>query len=91
MLITITEQEILENSNNSQLGGLVRKKYWDLKGEETNKTTTQVSYISDEGFDKCVICARVTKYHHTTPIDLRRGYIEGAGQACDGSCKKERV
>lgn len=91
MEIVITEQEILANSNDYQLGNLVRKKYWDLKGEVPNPSTTQVSYISDEGYDKCVICGRVTQYHHTTPIDLRRGYIEGAGQACDGSCKKERV
>ena len=91
MQITITEQEILANSNDYQLGSLVRQKYWDSKGEDSDQSITQVSYISDEGFDKCVICARVTKYHHTTPIDLRRGYIEGAGQACDGGCKKERV
>lgn len=91
MQIIITEQEILSNSNDSQLGSLVRKKYWDSKGEDHTTPTTQVSYISDEGFDKCVICGRVTQYHHTTPIDLRRGYIEGAGQACDGSCKRERA
>lgn len=91
MQIIITEQEILSNSNDSQLGSLVRKKYWDSKGEDHTAPTTQVTYISDEGFDKCVICGRVTQYHHTTPIDLRRGYIEGAGQACDGSCKRERA
>jgi hypothetical protein len=87
MEIIITEQEILANSNDYQLGSLVRKKYWDLKGEpETPKSV--VDYVSEEGYDKCVVCGRVTQYQHTTPIDQRIGYIEGAGQTCDKSCRK---
>lgn len=91
MEIVITSEEILENSNDSQLGGLVRKKYWDLVRLETDKTESRLGYVSDQGYDKCIICGRITQYHYTTPIDLRRGYVEGAGQSCDGSCKKQSV
>lgn len=40
-------------------------------------------------YDVCVICGRETQYKRSTPIDLRIGYIEGAGQTCDGSCRKK--
>jgi len=39
-------------------------------------------------YDKCVICGVETSYKRSTPIDLRIGYIEGAGQTCDGTCRK---
>jgi hypothetical protein len=32
--------------------------------------------------DKCVICGVETPYEFETHIDLRIGYIEGAGQLC---------
>lgn len=32
--------------------------------------------------DKCVKCNEPTKYTRDTPIHLREGYIEGAGQLC---------
>jgi|LauGreDrversion4_2_1035121.scaffolds.fasta_scaffold01417_11 hypothetical protein len=88
MEIKITEEEILSNSNDSQLGSLVRKKYWDLK-DGSQLVETSVSFVSDDGFDKCVICGRVTQYHHSTPVDMRIGYVEGAGQTCDRSCRNK--
>jgi hypothetical protein len=87
MEIIITEREILSNSNDYQLGSLVRKKYWDLKGEPQVKDSSK-DYISEEGYDKCVVCGRTTQYHHTVPVDQRVGYIDGAGQTCDKSCRK---
>jgi hypothetical protein len=39
-------------------------------------------------FDVCVICGRETSYKRSTPIDMRIGYIEGAGQTCDGACRR---
>jgi ribosomal protein S14 len=42
----------------------------------------------DNEYDTCVVCGRETSYKRTTPIDLRVGYIEGAGQTCDGTCRK---
>ncbi len=34
------------------------------------------------GYDKCVVCGKVSPYKTTTNIDLRIGYIEGGGQGC---------
>lgn len=41
------------------------------------------------GYDKCVVCGKVSPYKTTTNIDLRIGYVEGAGQGCfiNGGCK----
>ena len=36
--------------------------------------------------DKCVLCGKETPYDKETPIDKRRGYIEGCGQTCPGGC-----
>lgn len=36
----------------------------------------------ENGYDKCVICGKVSPYKTTTHIDLRIGYVEGAGQGC---------
>lgn len=43
----------------------------------------------DNGFDKCVMCGKVSPYKTTTPIDLRIGYVEGGGQGCfqPNACK----
>ena len=32
--------------------------------------------------DKCVMCGCETEYEFSTHIDLRYGYVEGAGQLC---------
>lgn len=34
--------------------------------------------------DKCILCGNETQYEQSTHIDMRVGYIEGAGQLCDG-------
>lgn len=79
ILITLTEKEILETSNNLSLGEKVRNKYWEAK-----KISEQPQY------DKCVICGKDTPYLISTHIDLREGYFEGAGQGCyqQNICKK---
>lgn len=38
--------------------------------------------FTSNGYDKCVICGKVSPYLTTTSIDLRSGYVEGAGQGC---------
>ena len=38
-------------------------------------------YNKDE-FDHCVLCGVETTYKRSTHIDMRHGYIEGAGQLC---------
>lgn len=32
--------------------------------------------------DRCILCGAETAYDETTHIDMRVGYIEGAGQLC---------
>lgn len=32
--------------------------------------------------DKCIMCSKETAYDFETHIDLRIGYVEGAGQLC---------
>lgn len=34
------------------------------------------------GKDKCILCGVETPYDYDTHVDLRIGYIEGAGQLC---------
>lgn len=35
--------------------------------------------------DHCVLCGVETPYNYETPVDMRIGYVEGAGQLCS-SC-----
>ena len=35
--------------------------------------------------DRCILCDAETAYEDTTHVDMRVGYIEGAGQLC-GKC-----
>lgn len=39
-------------------------------------------HVSENGFDKCVICGRETPYSINENINIRIGYVEGAGQGC---------
>jgi uncharacterized protein CbrC (UPF0167 family) len=41
-----------------------------------------VGSINDNNFDTCVLCGVETPYKRSTHIDMRIGYIEGAGQLC---------
>lgn len=40
------------------------------------------SQLSANEFDHCVLCGVETPYKRSTHIDMRIGYIEGAGQLC---------
>lgn len=37
---------------------------------------------SADEFDHCILCGVETPYKRSTHIDMRLGYIEGAGQLC---------
>lgn len=37
---------------------------------------------TENGYDKCVVCGKVSPYKTITNIDMRVGYVEGAGQGC---------
>jgi len=39
------------------------------------------SYV-ENGYDKCVVCGKVSPYKTYTHIHTRVGYVEGAGQGC---------
>jgi hypothetical protein len=38
--------------------------------------------------DHCVLCGVETPYDETTHVDIRLGYIEGAGQLCSACWNK---
>jgi hypothetical protein len=90
MKIQVSEEEIIKNSNNFELGKLVRQKYWNTRKEVMNNRdekgmVTELFTLNDK-IEKCVVCGRDTRYTSGTHIDMRVGYVEGAGQGCDGSC-----
>jgi hypothetical protein len=68
-----------------------------------NKDTSEIDYdylvgydhlkcvLEGQGeYDKCVVCGKETPYTKSTHIDLREGYVEGAGQGCyqPNECRK---
>jgi hypothetical protein len=91
--ITLTEKEIMSTPNDSELGRMVRNKFWqerrNLEGPP-NDDEHVILNINPDGTvrsiggekDICIICGKETPYLKTTHIDLRHGYVEGAGQAC---------
>jgi hypothetical protein len=93
--VMITEEEILSTPNDSELGELVRNKFWqdkrDQQGPQFDDKHFGIS-IDENGlvtsvnrpdeYDTCVMCGKKTPYLRSTHIDLREGYIEGGGQGC---------
>jgi hypothetical protein len=67
MIIGISEREILSTPNDQLLGEAVRTKYFEAKSREK---------------DRCEMCGRVSPYDRNVHIDMRVGYVEGAGQGC---------
>lgn len=41
-----------------------------------------IDYVSEDGYDLCVVCGKKSPYTVETHIDMRFGYVEGAGQGC---------
>lgn len=39
--------------------------------------------------DKCILCGEDTPYHFNDHIDMRVGYVEGAGQLCTKCLNKD--
>ena len=44
----------------------------------------KVSLKDNTEKDKCVKCGEITMYEKNVHIDRRMGYVEGAGQLCNG-------
>ena len=69
--IKVTEQEILENPNDFDLGGLIRKKYWDIKNRKSSRHVDDEHFfldIAEDGTVKrilrpwtCSICGESTE------------------------------
>lgn len=38
--------------------------------------------------EKCILCGAETNIPIDMPIDMRKNYVEGAGQLCDDCAKK---
>jgi hypothetical protein len=68
--IAITEKEILQLPNDTELGKYVREKFYHTQ------------FINENSYDKCVICGKESPYTEKTNIELRVGYVEGVGQTC---------
>ena len=51
--------------------------------------------IKNSEFDCCVVCGEETPYRRTMHVDMRIGYVEGAGQLCrtcyDGGVDRNQI
>jgi hypothetical protein len=72
--VIVTETEILNITNDAELGRWVRKEFWRLS---ENK-----SYEDNVEYDHCVICGKQSPYTRSTDINDRVGYVDGSGQSC---------
>jgi len=43
---------------------------------------TEIKMVTPDGKEICVLCYEPTNVDATTPVDLRKGYVHGAGQLC---------
>ena len=81
--IRLTEEEIIDKPNDAELGSYVRKKYVvqrELMKQEID--TLSLGQIPDDTPEKCLLCGKLSPYTFSTHVDLRTGYIPGAGQGC---------
>lgn len=78
----LTEEEILNFPNDTDLGKYIRRKYWDL-----HRQTQEKEFVE---YDICRICGVVSPYTKETNIENRVGYVEGGGQGCfkPNECEK---
>ena len=99
--VILTEKEILETSNNMELGELTRNKYWQARRDAEGPQYDDEHFgmiIGEDGlvtaihrpneYDKCVICGKDSPYLRSTHVDMRFFYVEGAGQTCEDCYNK---
>jgi hypothetical protein len=81
--LKITEQEILDKPNDSELGSYVRQKY-QIQKQTMDKDVDILSLgqIPDDEPESCLMCGKLSPYTRSTHIDLRVGFLEGIGQGC---------
>jgi len=44
--------------------------------------STEIKMVTSDGKEICVLCHQPTDIDAKTHIDLREGYVDGAGQLC---------
>jgi hypothetical protein len=87
--VKISEKEILGKPNDAELGSYVRNKYLTLKKINEENNVLDMGQIPDYNeYDKCIVCGEESPYKVSTSVDMRHGYIEGAGQLCSKCIKK---
>ena len=61
-----------------------------VKGIHLPKDLKPSNDFVENGYDKCVVCGKVSPYTTSTSIFNRIGYVEGAGQGCfqPNNCQK---
>ena len=90
--IKIAEEEIINKPNDADLGSYVRKKYLIQQGLMKQEIDIlSLGQIPDDEPEKCLLCGKLSPYTFSTHVDLRTGYIPGAGQGCftPGKCLKK--
>lgn len=89
--IKITEQEILDKPNDAELGSYIRRKYMvQQQSIKKDIDILDMGQIPDDEPERCLICGEFTPYTKGTHVDLRTGYIRGAGQGCYKPVKCEK-
>jgi hypothetical protein len=58
-----------------------------LNGYDHLSCALNAEFKADE-FDHCILCGVETAYKRSTHVDMRLGYIEGAGQLCPSCYSK---
>ena len=102
--VIVTEKEVRDTPNDYDLGKLVRNKYWQAQRDQEGPKFDDETFfldIDEDGlvrsiirptqgeYDICTMCGEETKYLKSTSVDMRIGYIEGAGQLCF-KCSQEQ-
>lgn len=84
MGIKVTKQEIFDNPNDALLGSFIRRKYLIKSNKKKLVKIDRMSIIEINGEEpeSCLLCGKLSPYTFSTNIDMRVGYVRGAGQGC---------
>ena len=78
--LEIEEQKLKEMDGESYM--LISDESGLVRGVYLPKEISSEDGYTEDGYDKCILCGKVSPYMTSTHIDLRIGYVEGAGQGC---------
>lgn len=90
--IKITEEEIIGKPNDNELGSYIRRKYMVQKESlKQGIDILSLGQIPDDEPEICLVCGKFSPYVRSTHVDMRIGYISGAGQGCfmPTNCEKK--